>query len=95
MKEEFKKVNMEKLDQVAGGAAGTDYVHDLNNFVYKTVVVPPGTFLVMQTTPNGAFMKEQYSNSDSIFVHRNFWENGYLLAWKNGIYGFVDAKYVR
>ena len=91
---DMEKINGEGLEKAAGGAAGYDYVHDLNNFVYKTVSVPPGTSLVMQLTPGGSFMKTSYNNGEQIFVHRNFWENGYFLAYRNGVYGFVDAKYV-
>ena len=40
-------------------------------------------------------MNVMYYNGDQIFVHRNFWDEGYFLAYRNGIYGFVDAKYVR
>ena len=95
MSEEMKKINAEAMKEVAGGASGTDYVHDLSNYVYRTVSVPAGTCLVMQVSPNGAFMKTQYYNGDQIFVHRNFWEEGYFLAYRDGIYGFVDAKYVK
>ena len=91
---EIKKVN-EQAAEAAGGYYGTDYVHDLNNFVYRMVVnLPAGTCLQMQSSPNGPFMPQMYYQGDSIFVHRNFWENGYLLAYRNGVYGFVDAKYV-
>ena len=31
----MEKMNMEDLEKVSGGAQ--DYVHDLNNYVYKTV----------------------------------------------------------
>ena len=97
MTEEIRKINDENAKEAAGGSGyvNNDYVHDLNNFVYRTVSVPAGTVLQMQWQPNGAFMSEMYNNGDQIFVHRNFWEDGYFLAWKNGIYGFVDAKYVR
>ena len=95
MTEEMKKMNDQNLDTVAGGA-GVDYVHDLNNYVYRTVCnLPAGTFLVMQAAPGGAFLSQSYVNGDAIFVHKNFWENGYFLAYRNGVYGFVDAKYVR
>ena len=93
---EMKKVNDMAAEQAAGGFAGVDYVHDLNHFVYRTVInLPAGTCLQMQKQPNGSFMNVMYYNGDQIFVHRNFWDEGYFLAYRNGIYGFVDAKYVR
>ena len=92
---EMKKVNDMAAEQAAGGFAGVDYVHDLNHFVCRTVInLPAGTCLQMQLTPNGKFMSQMYNQGDAIFVHDTFWENGYLLAFRNGVYGFVDAKYV-
>ena len=40
-------------------------------------------------------MSTMYSNGESIYVNGFYSEAGYLLAFKNGIYGFVDANYVR
>ena len=40
-------------------------------------------------------MKEKYWQGESIFVHKNYWENGYFLAWRNGIYGYVMQKLMR
>ena len=92
----MEKINNENIENVAGGNAGQDYVHDLNNYVWKTVCnLPAGSCLVMQYNPGGAFIQGmQYWNGNAIFVHKNFWENGYFLAYSNGIYGFVDAQYV-
>ena len=95
-KENVNKINSEELTKVAGGNAGQDYVHDLNNFEYHTVCnLPSGTCLEMQRTTRGSFMGVMYYNGNSIFVHRTFMENGYFLAYRDGLYGFVDAKYVR
>ena len=93
----MEKMNNENLENVAGGSAESEYVHDLSKYVYKTVCnLPTGTCLVMQYSPAGAAMPNtQYWNGDAIFVHKIFYENGYLLAYRNGIYGFVDAQYVR
>ena len=93
--EEKIRENSEELENAAGGYVTQDEVHNLNNFVYRTVVVPAGTLLVMQNSPGGSFMSTSYSNGESIFVNSFFSQAGYLLAFKNGIYGFVDAKYVR
>ena len=85
----------EELENITGGAVIPDEIHNLNNFTYRTVVVPAGTQLVMQNTPGGSFMSTSYTNGEPIFVNSFFSQAGYLLAFKNGIYGFVDAKYVR
>ena len=92
--EEKIRENNEELENIAGGA-GLDEIHNLKNFVYRTVVVPAGSYLQMQCRPNGPFMSTMYSNGESIYVNGFYSEAGYLLAFKNGIYGFVDAKYVR
>lgn len=92
---DVEKLNDAELENAAGGAGGQDYVHNLANYVYKTVCnLPAGTCLVMQSSPGGPAMGVQYFNGNQIFVHKNFWENGYFLAYQNGIYGFVDARYV-
>ena len=70
-------------------------VYDLSNFENRTVCnLPEGTCLQMQDGPDGAFLSPMYWNGDTIFVNRSYVENGYLLAYINGIYGFVDSKYV-
>ena len=92
---EEKKINPEELENAAGGINTPDEVHNLNNFEYRTVHVPAGKLLVMQTTPGGSFMSVSYSNGQSIFVNKFFYQSGYLLAFQNGIYGYVDAQYVR
>ena len=95
MSEEKKNTKDTELENVAGGAVTPDEIHNLNNFVYRTVRVPAGTLLVMQNSPGGGFMSTSYTNGEPIFVNGFYSEAGYLLAFKNGIYGFVDAQYVR
>lgn len=84
----------EQLESVAGGSDTQDIKYNLNNYAYKTVTVPMGTLLVMQESPGGAFMSTYYSDGEPIFVNMRYAENGYLLAYKNGVYGYVDMKYV-
>ena len=84
----------EQLESVAGGSDTQDIKYNLNNYAYKTVTVPMGTLLVMQERPGGEFMSTYYSNGDSILVNMRYAENGYLLAYKNGVYGYVDMNYV-
>ena len=96
MSNEINELNLEELEEVAGGKR-TDDVHNLKNFVTAKVSVPKGTYLVMQKTAGGAFMSVKYKDGDSIKVNHNFMEKGYLLAYssKHDKYGYVDAKYVR
>ena len=95
MSENKSLTNELELENVAGGAVTPDEIHNLKNYVYKTVAnLPMGTCLQMQTTPNGAFMSTMYYNGEPIFVNGFFSQSGYLLAFKNGIYGFVDSRYV-
>lgn len=90
-----EKVNGEVLEDVAGGGGPQNDIYNLANFVYRTVFVPPGTYLVMQQWPGGTFMPVSYSNGEAIFVNQYYYNAGYLLAYKNGTYGLVDALYVR
>ena len=95
MSEIKNTANDMELENVSGGSVIPDAVHNLNNFVYRTVVnLPAGTFLQMQSRPNGGFMSPMYSNGEPIFVNSFYSEAGYLLAFRDGLYGFVDAKYV-
>ena len=48
----------------------------------------------MQECPGGNFMSTYYTNGESIFVNMRYAANGYLLAYKNGVYGYVDMQYV-
>ena len=95
MSEEKNITNEMELEDAAGGYVTPDEIHNLNNFTYRTVCnLPSGTFLQMQNSPNGGFLSPMYSNGQAIFVNSFYSEGGYLLAFQNGIYGFVDAKYV-
>ena len=87
-------LNSNELEQVVGGGSLQDTMYNLNYYEYRTVSVPMGTLLVMQERPGGEFMSTYYSNGDSILVNMRYAENGYLLAYKNGVYGYVDMNYV-
>jgi len=72
-----------------------DDVHDLDNFEYRTVEIDNGGALVFQRTPRGEFMyKYKFYDGDRIFVNVDYRERGYALAYKNGVYGYVDAGYI-
>ena len=84
----------EELEQVAGGGSVQDTMYNLNYYEYRTVSVPVGTLLVMQDRPGGEFMSTYFMNGESIYVNMRYAQNGYLLAYKNGVYGYVDMQYV-
>ena len=70
--------------------------YNLDNYGYRTVITTDRRgALVFQNSPNGAFMNDyQFWNGDSIFVNLNWREDGYAIAYKDGVYGYVDATYI-
>ena len=92
MKED--ELNSNELEQVVGGGSVQDTMYNLNYYEYRTVSVPMGTLLVMQERPGGEFMSTYFTNGESIYVNMRYAQNGYLLAYKNGVYGYVDMQYV-
>ncbi len=87
-------LNSNELEQVVGGGSLQDTMYNLNYYEYRTVSVPMGTLLVMQERPGGEFMSTYFTNGESIYVNMRYAQNGYLLAYKNGVYGYVDMQYV-
>ena len=78
-----------------GDSRGSDDVHDLDNFVYRTVEIDNGGALVFQKSPRGAFMYDhKFYDGDEIFVNEYYRESGYALAYEGGSYGFVDVRYI-
>ena len=88
------ELSSEELERVAGGDSIQDTKYNLSFYAYITVHVPAGTLLVMQERPGGAFMSTYYTDGESIFVNMRYAENGYLFAYKDGVYGYVDMQYV-
>ena len=69
---------------------------DLWDYGYQTVRTNGRGTLVFQNSPDGTFMnKYQYSDGDQIYVNLYWRENGYAIAYDNGVYGYVDASYIR
>ena len=48
----------------------------------------------MQETPRGAFMSTYYTDGEPILINLCYSEPQYLLAYKNGVFGYVDMQYV-
>ena len=97
---EMKKVNVEELNNVAGGNAdGYDYIHDLNNFVYRTVCnvihYDDTACLTLRRSPDGDIISGfGWQNGDSILVHSSYAEDGWLFAYADGVFGYVKASCV-
>ena len=93
--EEIKKLNNDELEDVSGGANPQDIKFNLSYFGYRTVSVPAGTLLVMQERPRGDFLGTYYVDGESILINMCYSEAGYLFAYKDGVYGYVDMQFVK
>ena len=68
---------------------------DFNNFDYRIVDTDGRGNLVFQSSPRGSFMhKYTYRDGERIYVNVNYREDGYALAYEDGVFGYVDAKYI-
>lgn len=68
---------------------------DLSNFEYRYVATNGRGTLVFQKTPGGTFMSDyKFRNGDRIYVNVYWRQNGYAIAYKDGVYGYVDASYI-
>ena len=78
----------------SGSGAGSSRTN-LSNFGYRTVNTKGRGALVFQTEPDGSFMYDyQFNDGDEIYVNINWRQDGYAIACKNGVYGYVDASYI-
>ena len=78
------------------GSSGNDSRYDQSNYAYRTVKTDNTKgALVFQNSPNGSFMNSyQFWNGDRIYVNLNWRQDGYAIAYQNGVYGYVDANYI-
>ena len=68
---------------------------DLDNYGYRTVVTNGKGALVFQNSPDGTFMNDyQYNDGDRIYVNLDWRQDGYAIAYEDGVYGYVDASYI-
>ena len=68
---------------------------NLSNYGYRTVSTDGRGNLVFQSSPNGSFMNDyQYRDGDRIYVNLNWRQDGYAIAYEDGVYGYVDAGYI-
>ena len=90
----------QELENVTGGGSGNDYLHDLGNFIYRTVCnvihYDDTACLTLRRSPNGSIIEGiGWQNGDSILVHGSYREDGWYFAYKNGVYGYVNPNNVR
>ena len=93
------KMNEKDLQNVAGGQAGYDRIHDLSCFIQRTVCnvvhYDDTACLTLRRTPNGEIIPNVgWQNGETILVHGSYSEDGWLFAYKNGLYGYVNPNYV-
>ena len=69
---------------------------DLTSYEYRRVKTDNSKgALVFQSSPNGSFMNRyQFWNGDRIFVHPYWRQDGYAIAYQDGVYGYVDEDYI-
>ena len=91
-----EKLNNENLENVNGGY---DRTHDLSCFIERTVTgvvhYDETACLTMRYEPNGTIIPGiGWQNGDRILVHGSYSEGNWLLAYKNGTFGYVNGNYV-
>ena len=68
---------------------------DLSDYEYLTVRSKGRGSLVFQRAPKGKSISgHKYYDGDQIYVNRYYREDGYAVAYDNGVYGYVDASYI-
>lgn len=69
--------------------------YDLSEFEYRTVDIDGSGALIFQRSPGGTFMNQyKYWDGDRIYVNVDYREDGYAIAYEDGVYGYVDARYI-
>ena len=99
---EMMKVNVEELEEAAGGKKKYDYIHDPANFVKKeacnVIHYNSTACLTLRVEPNGAIIPGVgWQNGQAIYVHKTYKEDGwyFVLDKRTGKYGFVNPNNVR
>ena len=69
---------------------------DLDNYAYRSVTTTDSKgALVFQSEPNGSFMFDyEFWDGDDIYVNLDWRQDGYAIAYRDGVYGYVDAGYI-
>ena len=100
MSDNMEALNEDQLNEVNGGQGGVDYIHNLNNFVYRTVCnvihYDDTACLTLRREPAGSIIEGVgWQNGDPILVHSSYRQDGWYFAYKNGLYGYVNPNNVR
>ena len=84
------------IDWFNGDSSGSKYdPHTLSDYGYRTVTTGGRGNLVFQVSPGGSVMSgHSYPDGSRIYVNLYWRENGYAMAYDNGVYGYVDAGYI-
>ena len=86
------------IDWSTGGSSSSSSKYDphsLSDFGYRTVATGGRGNLVFQTAPGGSLISgHSYTDGSKIYVNLYWRENGYAIAYDNGVYGYVDASYI-
>ena len=95
----IRELSMEEMETVAGGAARNDSIHDLSQFIRRTVCnvihYDDTACLTLRRTPNGAVIPGVgWQNGESILVHGTYKEDGWYFAYINDKYGYVNPNNV-
>lgn len=69
---------------------------DLSNYGWRTVTGVSGdNKLTFRQTHTGGYMSDhRFANGEQIFVNLTWREGGDAIAYDNGIYGYVQSKYI-
>ena len=90
----------EDLEKVSGGMNYNNDMKNLKHFVTRTVCNVINyrleSCLEMRLTPKGRVIPGvSWVNGEAILVHKDYNAEGWLLAYKDGHYGFVSSNNVR
>jgi hypothetical protein len=96
---EFEKLELENLDQIAGGVSSSDSRYDLKNFTHKKVVLgDQSACLTLRSTPGGSIVPcAGWKDGNNILVHNGYTEGGWYFAYDqgSGSFGYVNPDCVR
>ena len=80
---------------IPAACASSGNRYDLDDYGYRTVKINGKGSLVFQEEPRGDFMYDhRFWDGDRIYVNVDYREDGYAIAYKDGVYGYVDARYI-
>ncbi len=98
---EYGYVDASYIDWGSGSSGGSgatgipSSARNLSKFAYRTVRTKGRGSLVFQKAPRGkSIAGYKYYDGDKIYVNVSYREDGYAVAYEDGVYGYVDASYI-